>query len=82
MLEPIFFLPPFLSGLDSQAVVTILVTLSMLGYLVLWELFPLMELLVQARDAMCAGDIDFVYTVGQFHSPLPCFMYGREASCD
>jgi hypothetical protein len=50
-------------GLDARAPLTFAVAIAIMMCVLALELQPLMETLVKARDALCAGDTDFVYTV-------------------
>ena len=44
-------------------------TFAMLMYSVFGILVPQKNVLIEARDALCAGDRDFVYAVGGLGSP-------------
>mmetsp|Transcript_36411 Transcript_36411/g.97292 ORF Transcript_36411/g.97292 Transcript_36411/m.97292 type:complete len:755 (-) Transcript_36411:467-2731(-) len=50
-------------GLDTRAALTIGTVATMLGAVLGLILLPQRNLLVQARDALCAGDRDFVFTL-------------------
>lgn len=50
-------------GLDTRAALTIGTVAAVLGVVLGCILLPQRDLLVQARDALCAGDRDFVYTL-------------------
>ena len=50
-------------GMDARTLLSLTVSLAALAALVAAHLMPLMQVLVNARDALCGGDIDFVYAV-------------------
>ena len=49
--------------LDLRAVFRVVATAALLAVAILGELNPQIRVMVSARDALCGGDVDFVYTL-------------------
>merc|ERR1712066_55020 len=50
-------------GLDGHALVSMLSSFALLAVLYYVYLDPYIDVLVEARDALCAGDQEFVYSI-------------------
>ena len=52
------------SGLDIRAVATAVLAFGFLVFVLLWVVLPYDRTLFQARDAICGGEINFLYATG------------------
>jgi hypothetical protein len=67
-------------GLDLHCVTTIIASFSTVAVFFIFVLHPFVDILVETRDAICAGDVEFVFTTDG--AGVPAWSYPKRVETE